>query len=186
MTRTHAQREGSNSRRAASMIGQCRSGPVWSIDFRPSKWSHLFRQCREAKLTDLSSRWTFPWASSFGGDFNSDFNVRGAEEQQREGGVEYNCRREAAWKGGGEGAVAFAAMSGTDVATTSTTSAERRRGCHGATSEDFRRTVLERFAKRSSIALGALRLRSEDSATPSEAAGRSRLLWGALTPTITD
>ena len=61
--------------------------------------------------------WTFPWASSFGGDFNSDFNVRGAEEQQREGGVEYNCRREAAWKGGGEGAVAFAAMSGTDPAT---------------------------------------------------------------------
>jgi predicted dithiol-disulfide oxidoreductase (DUF899 family) len=32
--------------------------------------------------------WTFPWASSFGGDFNSDFNVWFTVEQ-REGGVEY-------------------------------------------------------------------------------------------------
>jgi predicted dithiol-disulfide oxidoreductase (DUF899 family) len=64
--------------------------------------------------------WTFPWASSRGSDFNSDFNVWFSEEQQREGVVEYNYRR------GGhamdvtpvEGPVAeFAAMSGTDVAT---------------------------------------------------------------------
>src|SRR3954452_7932472 len=40
--------------------------------------------------------WTFPWASSYGSDFNSDFNVAFTEEQQREGGVEYNYRREAA------------------------------------------------------------------------------------------
>ena len=33
--------------------------------------------------------WTFPWASSFGGDFNFDFNVWITEEQQREG-AEYN------------------------------------------------------------------------------------------------
>src|ERR1041384_72355 len=39
--------------------------------------------------------WTLPWASSFGGDFNSDFNVYFTEAQQREGGIEYNYRREA-------------------------------------------------------------------------------------------
>ena len=72
-----------------------------------------------AKLQAYKLRmgWTFPWASSFGTDFNFDFSVGFTEEQQREGGIEYNYRREAAWKGGGEGAVAFAAMSGTDAAT---------------------------------------------------------------------
>jgi predicted dithiol-disulfide oxidoreductase (DUF899 family) len=39
--------------------------------------------------------WTFPWASSFGSDFNFDFNISFTEEQQREGGIEYNYRREA-------------------------------------------------------------------------------------------
>ena len=72
-----------------------------------------------AKLQAYKRRmgWTFPWASSVGGDFNFDFNVAFTEEQQREGGAEYNYRREGAWQGGSEGAVAFAAMSGTDVAT---------------------------------------------------------------------
>jgi predicted dithiol-disulfide oxidoreductase (DUF899 family) len=72
-----------------------------------------------AKLQAYKRRmgWTFPWASSFGSDFNSDFSVGFTEEQQREGGIEYNYRRERAWKGGGEGTVAFAAMSGTDPAT---------------------------------------------------------------------
>ena len=37
--------------------------------------------------------WTFPWASSQGGDFNYDFNVSITEEQQRNGGSEYNYRR---------------------------------------------------------------------------------------------
>src|SRR5271163_2541450 len=37
--------------------------------------------------------WTFPWVSSHGDDFNFDFNVSITEEQQREGGVEYNYRR---------------------------------------------------------------------------------------------
>ena len=59
--------------------------------------------------------WMFPWASSFGGDFNPDFNVWFSEEQQREGGFEYNYRREGAWKG--PGPVAFASMCGTDAAT---------------------------------------------------------------------
>jgi predicted dithiol-disulfide oxidoreductase (DUF899 family) len=79
-----------------------------------------------AKLQAYKRRmgWTFPWASSFGSDFNFDFSVGFTEEQQREGGVEYNYRREpvfewrAGQEGGGEGAeAAFAAMSGTDAAT---------------------------------------------------------------------
>src|SRR3954462_11963981 len=41
--------------------------------------------------------WTFPWASSFGGDFNFDFSVGITEQQQRDG-VEYNYRREPGWQ----------------------------------------------------------------------------------------
>src|SRR5882724_10286582 len=49
-----------------------------------------------AKLQAYKRRmgWTFPWASSVGGDFNFDFNVSVTEKQQREGTVEYNYRRE--------------------------------------------------------------------------------------------
>src|SRR5215218_898586 len=49
-----------------------------------------------AKLQEFKQRmgWTFPWASSFRSDFNDDFNVRFTEEQQREGSIEYNYRRE--------------------------------------------------------------------------------------------
>jgi predicted dithiol-disulfide oxidoreductase (DUF899 family) len=63
--------------------------------------------------------WTFPWASSGGSDFNSDFNVWFTEEQERKGAVEYNFRREPASREGGTRGIAaqFAAMSGTDVAT---------------------------------------------------------------------
>ena len=48
-----------------------------------------------AKLQAYEERmgWTFPWASSAGGGFNFDFNVSFTEEQQREGGGEYNYRR---------------------------------------------------------------------------------------------
>jgi predicted dithiol-disulfide oxidoreductase (DUF899 family) len=75
-----------------------------------------------AKLQAYKRRmgWTFPWASSLGSEFNSDFNVGFTEEQQREGRIEYNYRREAPLvreAGGDEGAVTFAAMSGTDAAT---------------------------------------------------------------------
>ena len=53
-----------------------------------------------AKLHDCKLRmgWTFPWASSFGSDFNSDFAVGITEQQQQEGGAEYNYRRESAMK----------------------------------------------------------------------------------------
>ena len=71
-----------------------------------------------AKLQGYKRRlgWSFPWASSFATDFNDDFGVRYTEQQQREG-IEYNYHREEPWKGAGEGAKSFAAMSGTDPAT---------------------------------------------------------------------
>jgi predicted dithiol-disulfide oxidoreductase (DUF899 family) len=48
-----------------------------------------------AKLQAYKRRlgWTFPWASSFGGEFNFDFNVLITEEQQRAGDIEYNYER---------------------------------------------------------------------------------------------
>jgi predicted dithiol-disulfide oxidoreductase (DUF899 family) len=72
-----------------------------------------------AKLAAYKRRmgWTFPWASSFGGDFNVDFAIGFTEEQQREGGIEYNYEREGPWEDAGEGVGTFAAMSGTDPAT---------------------------------------------------------------------
>ena len=73
-----------------------------------------------AKLQAYKQRmgWTFPWASSFGTDFNSDFNVQLTEEQQREGGFEYNYRPEAPLQlRGDEAPVPHAAMCGTDTPT---------------------------------------------------------------------
>jgi predicted dithiol-disulfide oxidoreductase (DUF899 family) len=75
--------------------------------------------------------WTFPWASSFGGDFNFDFSVGFTEEQQHEGGIEYNYQREKPLprqatekpsdpipsRTTADGATLFAGMTGTDVAT---------------------------------------------------------------------
>jgi predicted dithiol-disulfide oxidoreductase (DUF899 family) len=47
-----------------------------------------------AKLLAYRKRmgWSFPWASSQGGDFNFDFNVSFTEQQQDEGTIEYNFR----------------------------------------------------------------------------------------------
>jgi predicted dithiol-disulfide oxidoreductase (DUF899 family) len=65
--------------------------------------------------------WTFPWASSHGGDFNYDFNISFTEEEQRKGLIDYNYER------GGhamdettvvpEPVRQFAATCGTDVPT---------------------------------------------------------------------
>src|SRR5258706_5886729 len=64
--------------------------------------------------------WTFPWASSHGGDFNVDFYVSLTEAQEKEGRVEYNYAR------GGHAmditpppppVAQFAATCGTDAAT---------------------------------------------------------------------
>ena len=85
-----------------------------------------------AKLLAYRKRmgWTFPWASSFGGDFNFDYSAAFTAEQQREG-IEYNYRREPPvkttlagktmqeWKlRGSEGPVGLLAeTTGTDVPT---------------------------------------------------------------------
>jgi predicted dithiol-disulfide oxidoreductase (DUF899 family) len=91
-----------------------------------------------AKLQAYKRRmgWTFPWASSAGNDFNPDFSVHFTAQQQSDGSVEYNYRREPAaiadralegresgkWrdgaKGSDDGPVAdMAARCGTDSAT---------------------------------------------------------------------
>ena len=75
--------------------------------------------------------WSFPWASTGGTDFNTDFNVWFSEEQQRDGAIEYNYRHEPAmpqsmagttmqdWKQAGDtDPVTFlAGTTGTDVLT---------------------------------------------------------------------
>src|SRR3974377_265086 len=45
-----------------------------------------------AKLQAYKRRmgWTFPWASSFDGDFNLDFHIYFTDEQQRKGRIAYN------------------------------------------------------------------------------------------------
>ena len=77
-----------------------------------------------AKLQAYKRRmgWTFPWASSFGSDFNFDFNASITEQQQREGGFEYNYRPgvprpEIPAPATPGGAAKGAATTGTDVAT---------------------------------------------------------------------
>ena len=82
-----------------------------------------------AKLQAYKKRlgWTFPWASSYGGDFNFDFSTSFTEEEQRTG-IEYNYRREAPLQQRGQegaaisrstpdGPTTFAALCGTDAAT---------------------------------------------------------------------
>ena len=63
--------------------------------------------------------WTFPWASSFGSDFNYDFGVSITEEQQHGGLVEYNFHEvDQRPRLDPEGPVSeFAKTVGTDVAT---------------------------------------------------------------------
>ena len=64
--------------------------------------------------------WSFPWASSFGSDFNYDFTVSVTEEQQRAGNVEYNYQSfdpTQMLESPGPGVTEFARMTGTDPAT---------------------------------------------------------------------
>jgi predicted dithiol-disulfide oxidoreductase (DUF899 family) len=63
--------------------------------------------------------WTFPWASAFATDFNADFNIWFTEKQQREGGIDYNYRREGKWqlRGSDNPVAEIATQSGTDAAT---------------------------------------------------------------------
>jgi predicted dithiol-disulfide oxidoreductase (DUF899 family) len=64
--------------------------------------------------------WTFPWASSFGSDFNFDFDVSLTEEQQRTNDGQYNFRQinmTPVLESPSEGLTEVAAMTGTDPAT---------------------------------------------------------------------
>jgi predicted dithiol-disulfide oxidoreductase (DUF899 family) len=74
-----------------------------------------------AKLQAYKRRmgWTFPWYSSHGSDFNLDFGAAVTEQQQREGGIEYNYEREPPMQAMNEQSpvAKMAATTGTDVAT---------------------------------------------------------------------
>src|SRR5437879_5744776 len=54
---------------------------LWAISRAPIEKLQAFKR---------RMGWTFPWASSFDSDFNWDFAMSLTEEQQREGGTEYN------------------------------------------------------------------------------------------------
>jgi predicted dithiol-disulfide oxidoreductase (DUF899 family) len=85
---------------------------LWAVSRAPLKKLQAYKR---------RMGWSFPWASSFGGDFNYDFNTSVTEEQQRSGRVEYNYRTEdvrPTLEAGKEGPLAeFAAGAGTDWAT---------------------------------------------------------------------
>jgi predicted dithiol-disulfide oxidoreductase (DUF899 family) len=86
-----------------------------------------------AKLQAYARRmgWMFPWASSFGSDFNFDYSVGFTETQQFEKGIDYNYEHEKPLSRRGtrkpaepipsrttpDGPDLFATMTGTDVAT---------------------------------------------------------------------
>jgi predicted dithiol-disulfide oxidoreductase (DUF899 family) len=80
---------------------------LWAVSRAPSE-----------KLQTYKRRmgWTFPWASSNGSDFNFDYSVGFTVQQQSNEGIDYNYRREPAFRGGGR-PVPHAEMCGTDTAT---------------------------------------------------------------------
>jgi predicted dithiol-disulfide oxidoreductase (DUF899 family) len=55
---------------------------------------HAVSRAPLPKLQSYKQRmgWSFPWASSFGSDFNFDFQVAHTREEWRAGAVEYNFR----------------------------------------------------------------------------------------------
>jgi len=81
----------------------------WTISSGPLDKLRAFKQ---------RMGWTFPWASAAPSDFNADFAVRLTEQQQREGGYEYNYRREPGWQPSADNGDLdqFAAAAGTDAA----------------------------------------------------------------------
>jgi len=82
---------------------------LWAVSRAPLAQLQAFKQ---------RMGWTFPWASSAPSDFNADYSVGMTEGQQREGGVEYNYRREGPWQPKPEHvANPFALAAGTDLAT---------------------------------------------------------------------
>lgn len=83
---------------------------LWAVSSAPLEKLQVFKK---------RMGWTFPWASSAGTDFNSDFSASFTREQQQEG-IEYNYYREepmAEIKSRTMPDAPFAAMTGTDVPT---------------------------------------------------------------------
>ncbi len=84
---------------------------LWAVSRAPLEKLQGYRQ---------RMGWIFPWASSFGTDFNADFDVALTEEQERLGAFQYNFREEPVWsppedmRGPFD---AWAATTGTDWAT---------------------------------------------------------------------
>jgi predicted dithiol-disulfide oxidoreductase (DUF899 family) len=73
-----------------------------------------------AKLQEYKRRmgWSFPWASSFDGDFNYDLHVTHTEDEWQSGAVEYNYRTVDFRPAEGSPELAeFASRVGTDFAT---------------------------------------------------------------------
>src|ERR671918_1780652 len=56
---------------------------LWAVSRAPLEKLRAYKQ---------RMGWSFPWASSFGSDFNYDFQVSFTEEQQQSGVVEHNFR----------------------------------------------------------------------------------------------
>jgi predicted dithiol-disulfide oxidoreductase (DUF899 family) len=82
---------------------------LWAISRAPIEKLQAFKR---------RMGWTFPWASSFDSDFNWDFAMSLTEQQQREGGTEYNYERQAPYAPPkGSGPKIGAEQAGTDTAT---------------------------------------------------------------------
>ena len=59
---------------------------LWAVSRAPLEKFQAYKQ---------RMGWTFPWASSVGGDYNFDFNVSFIDEQQRQRQADYNYERAA-------------------------------------------------------------------------------------------
>jgi predicted dithiol-disulfide oxidoreductase (DUF899 family) len=85
---------------------------LWAVSRAPLEKLRAYKQ---------RMGWTFPWASSYGGDFNPDFQVGYSEDQQRSGVGEYNFRTfdigSSADLGSQTPFAEWAATTGTDWAT---------------------------------------------------------------------
>ena len=112
---------------SCSAIADGFNGTVVHLENHDVAFSAVSRAPLE-KLQTFKRRmgWTFPWASSFGDDFNADFSVSFTEQQQGREGIEYNYAHETPLQGSGaeiasrttpDGPAKFAAMTGTDPAT---------------------------------------------------------------------
>ena len=61
---------------------------LWAVSRAPLEKLEAYKQ---------RMGWSFPWASSFGSDFNYDFDVALSEGQERSGVYQYNYRESTVW-----------------------------------------------------------------------------------------